>query len=239
MTIATITKNETALAVLNQWHNGNMGNSDTVTAIIALALPAQETAAIIAGIFSRDSVTVKTGGFAELENKRGKITENAKKSAYILNSATSVNTLKALARDGKGEIGKRAKNAILGDAKGLDFYRNLNTIDGRTAHWGELLTLLVGEYGVGTFNRESMRGKAGCIKYLEVTFKAFELKLENAIYTKGQERAEVNLAKVQTDLAIVNRLFEISEAEKAEAMKKAEAEKARSEAEAMLENSEA
>ena len=212
--IATI--NAAATAIIEQWQAGNLSQVDTMQGIIALALPAQETAAAIAALFAQKSEYAdKVGKFVAVENKKGKITASAEKTADVLN-ASSVDTLKALARDGKGTVGTQARQAILGNAFGLAQLRLAASLNG--GQWGQVLPLLVGHYGIACYNRLSMKGKDGAIKYIGAVIKNLEVKFDACETVKAQESVKKQLSEAKGDADNLLRLWQVSEDAKNEAL---------------------
>lgn len=148
------------------------------------------------------------GSFTPTENKAGKISANSEKIAMVLN-AVNVDGLTALARDGKGAIGSRARMAILGNAFGLPQLRVAASLDG--GQWGNALSLLVGEYGPAYLNRATMKGKSGCVAYMAHVVATLRVKVDSCETVKAQDRAISALNAATSDYDVVCGLFNASE----------------------------
>ena len=154
------------------------------------------------------NAVTKVGSFVAVEGKNGKISATSEKIALILNSADQ-SGLTALARDGKGKVGTLAREAVLGHAFGLPQVRVAQELDG--SQWGNVLALLVGEYGPAYLNRATMRGKAGCVAYMAHVVATLRVKVDSCETVKAQDRAIVALNSALADYDHVARLFQISE----------------------------
>ena len=142
--------------------------------------------------------------------KNGKVSATAEKIALTLNSVNK-DGLTALARDAKGAIGTQARAAILGAAFGLPQLRVAESLN--RDQWGNALALLVGEYGPQSFNRATMRGRAGCSLYLQAVERAALVRFDGAETPVAQKRAMDAVEAVRADMAHIGRLVAVVEAE--------------------------
>ncbi len=160
------------------------------------------------------SLALTTGAFAALANKKGKVTVSSEKTAHALNLLSGRAVIGA-ALDGKGAIGKQARMAIRTQAVTLDGLLCQASLDG--AQWGDLLGLLVAEFGVAHLNRTTMRGKAGAVAYMAQVVKSCELKFDGAETGKVSERAALALIRAQDVQVGVSALYAAAEAARIEA----------------------
>lgn len=159
-------------------------------------------------ITTTTTIVNSIGGFTPTENKAGKVSANAEKIALVLN-AVNADGLTALARDGKGVIGTRARMAILGNAFGLPQLRIAAELDG--GQWGNALSLLVGEYGPAYLNRATMKGKSGCVAYMAHVVATLRVKVDSCETVKAQDRAIAALNAATADYDTICGLFNASE----------------------------
>ena len=151
-----------------------------------------------------------TAKFFPAIGKNGKVSATAEKIAMTLNSVNR-DGLTALARDGKGTIGAQARAVILGGAFGLPQLRVAEALS--RDQWGNALALLVGEYGPQSFNRSTMRGRAGCALYLQAVERAALVRFDGAETVVAQDRAMKAVDAVRADLAHIQRLVAAVEAD--------------------------
>lgn len=143
-------------------------------------------------------------------NKSGKITATGEKNALILNHASS-RAVMGVALTGKGTIATMARAHLKNQADTLDQLLAVESLDG--SRWGDLLALLVAEYGTSAFSRLTMRGKVGCSTYLSAVRAAAEASYLAAETVKRQDAALATLAQIDAATTQVDRLLAVSQAE--------------------------
>ena len=99
----------------------------------------------------------------------------------------------------------------MGGAFGLPQLRVAESLN--RDQWGNALALLVGEYGPQSFNRSTMRGRAGCALYLQAVERAALVRFDGAETVVAQDRAMKAVDAVRADLAHIQRLIAVVEAE--------------------------
>jgi hypothetical protein len=134
-----------------------------------------------------------------------------------------------MALTAKGSIGKQAKAAVINQSgvKTLESMLSSDRVDG--GEWSDLLSFLVARFGVAQFSRATMRGKAGCARYLESVALAGKAKYAKAETGKAQASALALLDEINAAMASVIRLQEVAEAERIQAESVAEAERIQAE----------
>ena len=143
-------------------------------------------------------------------NKQGKTTATGEKNATILNNASSRAVL-GVALTGHGTIATMARNHLKGQADTLPSMLASGALDG--SQWGDLLALLVAEFGTGQFSRATMRGKTGCTGYLDSVRSASEAAYARAETRKAQDRALETLERIDAAIVDVDRLLAVSQAQ--------------------------
>jgi len=154
-----------------------------------------------------------SGSFAvsAIAGKSGKVSKGSTNAANLVRGMTQAGIIGA-ALSSKGAIGKTAQMALSAHVVTLGALLALPSLDG--GQWGNLLALLVGEFGVPTFNAATMRGKAGCAAYCTVTRAAFALAFDLADTEKAQSRALANIRSIDFVASDVGRLIEVANVER-------------------------
>lgn len=140
--------------------------------------------------------------------RTGKVSASNEKAAALLNSSDK-QTIVSAALTSRGAVGKTAKTALLSSVKTLETLLSCAALDG--SEWGNLLTLLAGEFGVDCFNRATMSGKAGCERYIALTVQALEVKFSKCETVKAQQRVMPILQQALDAQANVKRLIDAAE----------------------------
>lgn len=149
------------------------------------------------------------GGFLPSLNKAGKVTATAEKQALLLNGLDKTGIM-AVAMNGKGKMAKSAAQAV--GAYSLEsLLASPVKLDGGQV--ASLRVFLVGAYGESYFNRETMRGLAGMVDYLNIVSRKFELDVALAETATKQGRTVAKLATVRAEIASVQRLIELRDAD--------------------------
>lgn len=141
-------------------------------------------------------------------NKDGKITTTNAKAADLLRAA-SPRAVLAAAMGSRGAVGALARGAIAAQVLTLDQLLQSDTIDG--AQWGDLLALLVGEFGTAQFSRAQHKGKSGAQSYMVGVIAACEATFARAESAKAQTRAIEALHSAQVAHDHVQRLITAAE----------------------------
>jgi len=142
-------------------------------------------------------------------NKHGKVTPTADKAVHILNTVDKATQL-AVAITGRGALGKIAKSAVRASVVTLDLLLTAPSLDG--SQWGDLLALLVAEFGLSNFSK-GMSGKSGCVAYCKVMALDTEKKFLLAKTVKAQDAARILLSRILDAQANVNRLVNVTQAQ--------------------------
>ena len=140
--------------------------------------------------------------------KTGKVSVSNEKAAALLNGSDK-QTIVSAALTSRGAIGKTAKTALLSSVKTLETLLSAPELDG--SEWGNLLTLLAGEFGVDCFNRATMSGKQGCQRFIDLTVQALEVKFSKCETVKAQQRVMPVLQQALDAKANVARLLDVAE----------------------------
>lgn len=156
------------------------------------------------------TIRANVGTFLPTINKQGKVTSTADKVAKALNSLNGRGLVGA-ALTGRGAVAKQARAAIAADAETLQSLVASHSIQG--SQWGNLLGLLVAEFGPACLNRETMRGKVGAVRYCDAVLADLTAKLHKAETDKQTERAVTRLEFAQAVADAVRRLYNVAQAE--------------------------
>lgn len=146
--------------------------------------------------------------FTPTANKDGKVTATAEKNTHVLNRLTDSAILGA-ALTGRGAVAKLARSHVAKNATTLAGLLAADSLDG--SQWGDLLGLLVAEFGVGQFSRATMRGKNGTELYLASVRAATAARFDRAETVKQQNAALTLIDRIDTATVQVRRLIEEAE----------------------------
>jgi hypothetical protein len=149
------------------------------------------------------------GGFIPALNKAGKVTSTAEKQALLLNGLDKTGIM-AVAMNGKGKMAKSAAQAVGAYSLETLLASPVKLDGGQVA---SLRVFLVGAYGESYFNRETMRGLAGMVDYLNIVARKLELDIALAETATKQARIVSRLATVRAETASVQRLIELRDAD--------------------------
>jgi hypothetical protein len=144
-----------------------------------------------------------------IAGKSGKVSKGAENARALVSGMTNAGIVGA-ALSSKGAVGNTARAALAAHVVTLDNLLARESLDG--SEWGNLLALLVGEFGIGTFNAASMKGKSGAVTYLTVTRNAIVLAFDLADTVKGQDRAKALLRQIDVVAAQVSALLAAADA---------------------------
>ena len=157
---------------------------------------------------STSQITLSVSQILAPISKNGKVSVNNAKAAELLNNASKATVISA-AIHSSGALRTVARSALANSLDTVESLLSADTIDG--SKWGDLLTLLVGKFGASVYSRASMKGKTGCISYLENVIGAAQVAFNKAETRKAQERPMAIIADAETDLANVARLIDVAE----------------------------
>lgn len=160
------------------------------------------------------TITLVPASITALVNKNGIVSTTNEKAANLLRSA-SPRAIIAAAMGSKGAVGALARASVRSQVLTLDQLLQSDTIDG--AQWGDLLALLVGEFGTAQFSRAQHAGKAGAVAYMAGVTAACEATVARAETVKAQTRAIESLQLAQATHDNVKRLVTAAENARIEA----------------------
>lgn len=168
------------------------------------------------------NIAIKTGSFAALENKAGKITASAEKRAALLNELESGKSILAVALHGKGAMQRQAAASFQAPTL-AGLLGSPVKLDGDQV--SALRALLINAYGEGSYSRATMRGLDGLRTYLQAVEAGLLARMLAAETTSQQERAAARIAEVRSRMEQVQNLIALRDADIA-AQKAAEVEAA-------------
>lgn len=154
------------------------------------------------------SLSLSSSAITAPIGKNGKVSTTNAKAENLLRGASPRAVLAAAMGSG-GAVGKLARDAIRSQVLTLDQLLQGDTIDG--SQWGDLLALLVGEFGTAQFSRAQHSGKAGTLAYMAGVIAACEANIARAETVKAQTRAIESLGVAQSAHDQVQRLVKQAE----------------------------
>lgn len=154
------------------------------------------------------SLSLSSSAITAPIGKNGKVSTTNAKAENLLRGA-SPRAVLAAAMGSAGAVGKLARDAIRSQVLTLDQLLQGDTIEGSA--WGDLLTLLVGEFGTAQFSRAQHSGKNGARAYMAGVVAALEATVSRAETVKSQTRAIEALHAAQVASDQVARLINAAE----------------------------